>query len=89
MFNLQYTIEPSNWKPLVKKENILLIAGLYDQYIEFDDSLKLQESWNNPQLLTYHCGHSGIVVKRKKISVDVLQFLNHRLFEKFTSGGND
>jgi predicted alpha/beta-fold hydrolase len=72
-------LEPSRKEPKVNKNNILLIAGLYDQYVLFEDSVKLWEAWNHPHLLTYPCGHSGIVLHRKKISNDVMSFITSKI----------
>ena len=70
--------EPSNFKPAIPTENILLISGLYDQYVLNEDTDLLWESWDKPKRLLYPCGHSGIVLCRGKIRRDVMGFLGER-----------
>ncbi len=71
--------EPSNFKPAIPKENILLISGMYDQYVLNEDTDLLWEAWGMPKRLIYPCGHSGIVLCRGRIRRDVMGFLgdNH------------
>lgn len=68
-------INPSNYQPLVKKENILLISGRFDQYVLMEDTNILWEKWNKPNRLVYPWGHGGIVLARKKIFQDSNSFL--------------
>jgi len=72
-------LEPSRRRPKVDKNNILLVSGLYDQYVFYEDSLKLQEAWQCPHFLSYPCGHSGIVLYRQKIAQDVMSFINSKI----------
>lgn len=67
--------EPSNFKPAIPKENILLISGIYDQYVLNEDTDLLWEAWDRPKRLIYPCGHAGIVLCRGRISRDVMGFL--------------
>ena len=67
--------EPSNFKPAIQKENILLISGMYDQYVLNEDTDLLWEAWGRPKRLIYPCGHAGIVLCRGMIRRDVMGFL--------------
>lgn len=72
-------LEPSRAQPKINQNNILLISGLYDQYVLYEDSIKLWEAWNKPHFISYPCGHSGIVFQRRKITRDVMSFINSRI----------
>ncbi|SFX26690.1 hypothetical protein SAMN04487866_10348 [Thermoactinomyces sp. DSM 45891] len=72
-------LEPSRFVPRVSKENILLISGLYDQYVELADSKQLWSAWGEPKHILYKCGHAGIALYRKRIAQDVAQFIQHQL----------
>lgn len=71
--------EPSNFKPAIPKENILLISGMYDQYVLNEDTDLLWKAWDRPKRLLYPCGHSGIVLCRGRIRMNVMEFLNGKL----------
>ncbi|KIQ78544.1 hypothetical protein RW25_27840 [Bacillus sp. L_1B0_8] len=71
--------EPSQALPQVNKKNILLICGKYDQYVHFEDTNYLWEAWERPNRYMYDCGHAGIVLKRKKIAMDTLAFIQKRI----------
>lgn len=72
-------INPSNYQPIIKKENILLMTALYDLFVNQSDSDLLWESWNKPPRIIYKSGHSGMVFLRKKIGVDTINFIESRL----------
>lgn len=71
--------EPSQALPKVKKENILLISGKHDLYVHREDTDYLWASWEKPTRYIYTCGHAGIVLKRKKIATDTINFIQNRL----------
>ncbi|MGG3926539.1 alpha/beta hydrolase [Metabacillus fastidiosus] len=71
--------EPSQAIPIVKKDNILLISAKYDQYVHIEDTNYLWDSWGKPTRYVYNCGHSGIVLNRKKIAEDTLGFIEKRI----------
>ncbi|QWG31432.1 alpha/beta hydrolase (plasmid) [Bacillus mycoides] len=71
--------EPSQALPKVKKENILLISGKHDLYLHSEDTDYLWKSWERPTRYIYTCGHAGIVLKRKKIATDTINFIQNRL----------
>lgn len=71
--------EPSQTVPKIKKDNILLISGKYDQYIDIKDANYLWENWGKPPRYIYHCGHAGIVLRRKKIASDTISFIQDRI----------
>ncbi|TCP70412.1 alpha/beta hydrolase family protein [Baia soyae] len=72
-------LEPSQFVPKVPKENILLMSGLYDQYVELTDSQQLWDAWGKPKHILYQCGHAGIALYRKRIAQDVAQFIQQQL----------
>ncbi|MGM2743269.1 alpha/beta hydrolase, partial [Bacillus cereus group sp. Bce013] len=41
----------------------------------------LWEAWNKPTRYLYNCGHAGIVLKRKQIVLDTIEFIRKRIFE--------
>ncbi|MFC4770312.1 alpha/beta hydrolase family protein [Effusibacillus consociatus] len=53
-------LEPSCWQPKVKKENILLISGIHDQYIRKEDSEALWTAWNHPKRFLYPVDIRGL-----------------------------
>jgi dienelactone hydrolase len=72
---------PSNFKPLIPKENILLFSGIYDQYVVGKDTDKLWESWDRPKRIMYPWGHAGIVFCKKKIANESVEFLKERILD--------
>lgn len=70
---------PSNFKPVIPKEKMLLISGIYDKYVLLEDTSLLWETWDKPQRLLFRCGHSGIVIRKKKIRKATLDFLENAL----------
>lgn len=68
-------IEPSNFSPLICKDKILLMSGMYDKYVHIEDTSTLWEAWGRPKRLLYRCGHSGFIVKRREIYKEVLSFI--------------
>lgn len=66
---------PSNYKPLIPKNNILLLSASYDKYIAEQDSKELWLAWDQPRRILYPYGHSGIVLGRKALRKDILTFL--------------
>lgn len=71
--------DPSQSFPKVNKDNILLISALHDQYIDLKDADYLWECWDKPMRHIYNCGHSGIVLCRKKLAVDTLSFIQNKI----------
>ncbi len=72
-------ITPSNFKPAISKENILLISGEHDLFVLEEDTKSLWEAWNKPKRLLYKCGHAGIVFNKKDILNDSMDFIDKRL----------
>lgn len=72
-------IIPSNYKPAIPKENILLISGKHDLFVLEDDTKALWEAWEKPKRLLYECGHAGIIFNKKDILKDSIDFINKRL----------
>lgn len=68
-------ITPSNFKPIINKDKILLVSGIYDKYVHIEDTDSLWESWEKPKRLRLKCGHSGLITKRKLIYKEVVSFI--------------
>nr|WP_193352109.1 alpha/beta hydrolase family protein [Bacillus bingmayongensis] len=79
LINYWKITEPSQTVPKIKKENILLISGKHDLYVHSEDTDYLWESWERPMRYIYNCGHAGIVLKRKKIATDTINFIRKRI----------
>jgi hypothetical protein len=72
-------INPSLFRPVVKKKNILLLSGIYDKYVVFEDTSLLWESWERPKRILYDWGHAGILFQRRKIAKDTISFIKDRI----------
>jgi esterase/lipase len=68
-------ITPSLSKPIIDKNKILLVSGRYDEYVLPEDTNKVWEAWGKPQRYVYNCGHSGIVLSKKRIRDDTMRFI--------------
>jgi len=75
--------DPSGSLPKIKKENILLISGKHDQYISLEDADHLWQSWGKPARHVYNCGHSGIVLNKKRIAKDTISFIQEQVLKTF------
>jgi len=71
--------DPSGALPKIKQDNILLISGKHDQFISQEDADYLWHCWGKPTRLVYNCGHSGIVLRQKKIAEDTISFIQERV----------
>ena len=72
-------IIPSFKKPIIPKDNILLISGKHDEFVLEEDTKALWTAWDKPQRLIHKCGHAGIVLNKKAILKDSLSFIDKRL----------
>jgi pimeloyl-ACP methyl ester carboxylesterase len=70
---------PSNFKPVVAKERILLISGIHDRYVLLEDTDLLWQAWDKPKRILLRCGHSGIVFCKNDIRKATLDFLKEVL----------
>ncbi|MBL0386808.1 alpha/beta fold hydrolase [Tumebacillus sp. ITR2] len=77
--------EPSRWQPKVPRENILFLHGLYDVYIPPADTNALWEAWGRPDRVLYPCGHAGIVLYRRQMARDVMNWLQGKLSAEHAS----
>lgn len=71
-------LEPSNFKPVIPKGNILLFSGIHDEYVLNEDTDYLWEAWDKPQRILYPCGHAGIALFKNEIRKKSLEFLRER-----------
>lgn len=70
-------INPSNFKPKISKDKILLFSGIYDKFIDKIDSDELHKSWDFPKRILYKCGHTGMFFLSKKISDEINKFIEN------------
>lgn len=66
---------PGLLKPAIPKDKILLMSGMYDQYVVKEDTNFLWEAWGRPKRILYPCGHAGIIFYKKKICEETISFL--------------
>jgi hypothetical protein len=57
---------PANWQPRIARERILLLSGKYD---------RLWQSWNQPNIHWYPCGHGTIAHFHHPVREAIVQFL--------------
>jgi hypothetical protein len=70
---------PSNFKPLIPQNDILLLSGKHDRYMLREDTILLWESWGKPAMISYPCGHAGIVLYKNSIVQDTLSFVENKI----------
>jgi dienelactone hydrolase len=68
-------IKPGSLKPVIPKENILLLTAKYDKYVHKEDADQLWEAWDRPNRVLMDCGHSGIVLCKKAILNNSFSFI--------------
>ena len=66
---------PTLFKPLIKKENILLIESLYDQIIPNFIVENLWRAWDKPPIRRYPQGHLSLLFFEKRLFKDIREFL--------------
>lgn len=71
---LWWPTTPLNFKPLLPKERLLIVAGLGDALISMSHPLKLSEHWDGARILWYPGGH-GIHFGRKQMENEIGNFL--------------
>lgn len=71
-------INPSLTKPLIARDKILLVSGIYDKYVLKEDTDQLWIQWGKPTRYIYRCGHSGIVLYKNRIKDDILKFIQEK-----------
>lgn len=72
-------INPSVRKPIIDTSKIFLASGEYDKYVLGINTDILWENWGRPKRNIYKCGHSGVILCKKKIKKDVLKFIEERV----------
>ncbi len=70
----------SNFRSKIAKEKMLFISASYDKYIDFEDANELWEKWGRPERKLYPCGHTGIVLCKKSIANESLEFIKRNVF---------
>jgi dienelactone hydrolase len=72
-------INTSNFETMLPKEKMLILSALYDQYIDLKDADKLWEKWGRPERKVYYCGHAGLVLCKKDIAHNSLEFIKRNV----------
>jgi dienelactone hydrolase len=69
------SVHPSSFTPKLSPDRIVLVQGLYDQYIDFEDASVLWEKWGHPKRVVMKAGHAAIVLKRKQLANHAHDFI--------------
>ncbi|PWK13116.1 alpha/beta fold hydrolase [Tumebacillus permanentifrigoris] len=75
-------LEPTRWSLKVRRENMLFLHGMYDEYVHPRDAEALWEAWGRPRRILYPCGHAGIVLYRRHLARDAMHWLEERFREE-------
>ncbi len=81
-----YPASPANYQPAIPKEDILIIAGMGDNFVPPLQPILVWERWGKPQIYWYPGGHIVHFGKKKAEEVE-LEFIKRQLkkLEKSTS----
>ncbi|VBB07177.1 alpha/beta hydrolase fold-1 [Lucifera butyrica] len=74
-------LNTGNFDIMMPKEKVLILSALHDRYIDFKDASRLWEKWDKPERKLYHCGHAGIVLYKKSIAEDSVEFIERKVME--------
>ena len=66
---------PINYKPLIDKENMLFIQGLFDRRAPYREVIKFVEKWGNPNTLWFPCDHVTFFLYNNLTLVLVVRFV--------------
>ncbi len=73
-----YVSSPANYKPDIPKEDMLIIAGMGDNFVPPEQPMKVWENWGHPNIHWYPGGHI-IHFQNKKTRRAEQEFLKSRL----------
>ena len=66
---------PINYRPLIDKENILFVQGLFDGRAPYREVLKLKKKWGDPEVLWYPCDHATFFIFNRLTLVLTVRFI--------------
>lgn len=66
---------PGNWKPLLPKERILMLAGKFDPIVTPSNVEKLWHAWDKPAIRWYPCGHGTIALYYRESVSEIVRFM--------------
>ncbi len=72
-----HTINPANYTPGIPKQNILLIAGMGDNFVPPAQTLKVWEAWEHPLIHWYPGGHVIRFYNKESMEIENDFLLNH------------
>lgn len=81
-----YPVSPANYQPLIPKQDILIIAGMGDNFVPPSQPLKLWENWGHPRIHWYPGGHILRYDIKRTMEIEE-NFLKEKLKEKGISEG--
>ncbi|MGM0368769.1 MAG: hypothetical protein ACQEP2_09450, partial [Actinomycetota bacterium] len=57
-----HLISPISYRPLMDKNNILFIQGLFDSRAPVKGIQKFRRKWDNPKVIWYPCDHFTFIL---------------------------
>lgn len=72
-------LAPGYWKPMLPRENILMLAGKFDPIVTPGNVEKLWRAWGKPAIRWYPCGHGTIALYYREAVHEILAFLKYLL----------
>lgn len=67
-------LSPGNWKTHLQPENILMIAGRFDQVVTPQNVSTLWRAWDKPRLRWLRCGHITSTFYHREIAQEIAKF---------------
>ena len=58
MDDVLYVSNPVNFEPAIPRENILIFAGMADNFVPPDQPLAVWEAWGKPKIIWFAGGHA-------------------------------
>ncbi len=71
--------EPIRFAPSIRRENTLVIVGLFDRVLGFDRSMELWEAMGRPSLVVLPTGHYTAYFATPYLKIVTYSFLRRRL----------
>ncbi len=53
-----YVSNPANFQPAIPRENIMIIAGMGDNFVPTDQPMMVWEAWGKPEIVWFAGGHA-------------------------------
>ena len=81
------TISPSRWRPVVRRDRILLVAGRYDRIMLAESVERLWRAWNRPAIHWLPRGHYTLLAAPGALMRHAIPFMERRLSGEFSALG--